>query len=118
MLIVEDDPDIQKIAKHVLASGGYDVATACNGEEALDYLRRGAEPTVILLDLMMPIMDGYEFRKQQREDPKLAPIPVIVCSGCTEVERRAATLGAAAYIDKPFAFPELLRLVDAHRLKG
>ena len=101
----------------MLTSGGYDVAAARNGEEALGCLRGGMQPCVILLDLMMPVMDGYEFRQRQMEDPRLAPIPVIVCSGCTEVERRAVALKAAAHIDKPFEFCELLRLVDTYRLK-
>jgi CheY-like chemotaxis protein len=95
ILLVEDDPDVRYSVTLVLQNEGYDVATAGDGREALEVLRRAA-PALILLDLMMPVMDGFEFRVRQMQDPELARIPVIIFSGGSDLERKAATLHAAA----------------------
>src|SRR2546427_3268392 len=100
ILVVEDDPDARDEMARVLRSEGYDVAAAGDGEQALAELRRAA-PALILLDLMMPVMDGFEFRVRQMQDPALAGIPVIVLSGGRDVQRQAAAPGATSCLPKP-----------------
>jgi CheY-like chemotaxis protein len=78
VLIVDDEADLVSGLSELLESEGYRVATAMDGLEALDQLRRGLRPTVILLDLMMPRMDGWDFRQEQLKDDDLKEIPVIV----------------------------------------
>src|SRR3954468_25043711 len=90
VLIVEDDEDLRDMMAQMLTIEGYRTATAANGREALDYLHHIAKPHVILLDLMMPVMDGWEFRRQQKADPEIAPVPVIVLSALDP--SRAATV--------------------------
>src|ERR1700682_362753 len=79
-LIVEDDASIREAIAEVLRSEGYEASSCGHGREALEYLRDGHHPDVILLDLMMPVMDGWEFRIEQRKDPALATIPVVALS--------------------------------------
>src|SRR5512146_3119469 len=76
ILVVEDDADIRSVLCEILRDHGFDVAAACNGRDALDQLRRGARPSLILLDLMMPIMSGADFRAAQLATPELRGIPV------------------------------------------
>src|SRR4051794_32625764 len=77
VLVVEDDASIRDALAQLLASEGYAVDTSENGARALDRLRSAAAPDVIVLDLRMPVMDGWQFRAEQRRDPDLASIPVI-----------------------------------------
>ena len=114
VLIVEDDPDIRAAMKCLLQLEGHTVATAADGGEALETLRNGLEPGLILLDLMMPHVDGFQFRKEQLKDPRLSPIPVAVYSGHHDPMRYAPLLKAAAYFRKPVEVETLLRIVDAH----
>src|SRR5262245_30022682 len=95
VLIVEDDPDVLEAMCFILENAGYLVATATNGAEALDCLRTEAPPRLILLDLMMPIMDGWHFRSEQARDEKLAAIPVVILTGAGKMAEQAASLGAA-----------------------
>lgn len=78
VLVVEDDPDVRSALAELLSGEGYDVATTSDGGEALDTLRAGLQPSVILLDLMMPNVDGWDFRRAQLDDPKLAGVPVVL----------------------------------------
>src|SRR3954470_23175677 len=78
VLVVDDDQDIREALCDLLADAGYRAASVANGKEALIYLKSGELPCVILLDLMMPVMDGWEFRRQQQGDPRLSKIPVVV----------------------------------------
>src|SRR4026209_1348307 len=80
VLIVEDDEDLREMMAQLLTLEGFVAATVANGREALEYLQHASKPDVILLDLMMPVMDGWEFRRRQQADPDLAPLPVIVLS--------------------------------------
>jgi CheY-like chemotaxis protein len=112
VLIVEDDADLREMMAQLLVLEGFQVATASNGREALDYLRRvhnGETPNLILLDLMMPVMDGWEFRRKQQADPRLAKLPVIVLSALDQ--SRAADVNANAFLKKPLDFDRLLQLV-------
>lgn len=112
VLVVDDDPDIRIELTASLREIGCEVVCASNGEQALDHLRSGAPlPGLILLDLMMPIMDGNEFREHQRNDPLLATIPVVVVTAGREAMRAPAT----AVVRKPFRMETVMRLVDKHR---
>jgi CheY-like chemotaxis protein len=109
VLIVEDDEDLRDMMAQMLTIEGFAAASVSNGREALDYLHTADKPSVILLDLMMPVMDGWEFRRQQKADPDLAPVPVIVLSALDE--GRAAPVDADAFLKKPLDFDRLLDLV-------
>ena len=112
VLIVEDDEDLREMMAQMLTIEGFEATTVANGREALEYLQTAARPHVILLDLMMPVMDGWEFRRRQQADPDIAPVPVIVLSALDPA--RAATVDAAAFLKKPLDFDRLLELVRQH----
>ncbi len=114
VLIVDDDDDIRETITIVLEDEGYSVASAANGEEALAYLRAGTTslPQLILLDLMMPVMDGIEFRAEQQKDPRLAAIPVVVITASGNATARAKTMRANAMIQKPIALDTLLATIE------
>ncbi len=109
VLIVEDDDDLREMMAQLLTLEGFRAETAPNGRAALDYLRRDDLPDLILLDLMMPIMDGWEFRRLQSEDPRLADLPVIVLSALEPP--KTSDLGGATFLTKPLDFDRLLELV-------
>ncbi len=109
ILLVEDDDDALKLLRAILEKEGYRVLTARNGQEALLSLCANERPDVIVLDLMMPVMDGVQFRKEQRESPELASIPVLVVSAHPEAAR--AGIDAAGYIKKPVRAEDLLEWV-------
>ena len=111
ILIVEDDLDVRDALTQVLEFEGYSVVGATNGQEAIDRLREGNLPSLILLDLMMPVMDGLQFRAAQMSDPSIADIPVIVISADGKVDQKAAALGVAAYMKKPLDVDSLLDLI-------
>ena len=85
ILVVEDEPDLRDALTWVLRQEGYAVSAAANGREALDWLRGSSSPWLILLDLRMPLMDGFEFRVRQLQEPNLAAIPVVVLSAYGDV---------------------------------
>ena len=100
MLVVEDDAAIRVSLCDTLEDGGYCVRAAANGAEALEVLARSGPAAVILLDLMMPIMDGTAFRQRQLADPQLADIPVVIMTAAHV--RDVQHLGAASVLRKPF----------------
>jgi CheY-like chemotaxis protein len=112
VLIVEDDEDLRDMMAQMLSIEGFSATSVANGQEALDYLHTAPKPHVILLDLMMPVMDGWEFRRQQKADPEIAPVPVIVLSALDQ--SRAAVVDATAFLKKPLDFDRLLKLVRYH----
>jgi CheY-like chemotaxis protein len=108
ILVVDDDVDCRNLLETALGFEGFGVITARNGAEALAAAREH-QPRLILLDLMMPVMDGYQFRAQQQADAEIADIPVICISGTHQAQRAARRLGAAGCIEKPIALEELIR---------
>ncbi len=92
ILVVEDDLSTREALSMLLSAEGYGVSTAADGVAALEQLRDGQRPGLILLDLMMPLMDGWQFRHEQLRDPSLANIPVIVCSASWRPAKAAAAL--------------------------
>jgi CheY-like chemotaxis protein len=108
VLIVEDDLDIRDALSQILEEEGYAVATAGNGLEALDLLRQGPPPRIILLDLMMPVMNGWQFRAEQRSDPALSAIPVVVISADNNVQEKARSIGVKDCFRKPIEISGLL----------
>ena len=110
ILLVEDDELLRGAMKMVLEWEGYRVACAGDGREALDYLRAGERPALILLDLMLPGLDGWQFRREQRGDPALAAVPVVVVSALDAFDCPEAD----AHVRKPFAAEELLEAVRRH----
>ena len=98
-------------SRDLLEAEAYEVIESGDGGDALARLRVGARPSVILLDLMMPRVDGWQFRAAQVRNPKMAAIPVIVCSGAGNVGEKAASLGIPSYLQKPLDPDALLTLV-------
>jgi CheY-like chemotaxis protein len=109
ILVVEDEVVTRGAIRMLLEWEGYRVDCAADGEEALALLRLGEKPSLILLDARMPGCDGWCFREEQRADPYLADIPVVVISG-----EDASSLAAAGHIRKPFEPKELLEKVRQH----
>ncbi|MBW3623118.1 MAG: response regulator [Armatimonadetes bacterium] len=110
ILIVEDDPDSQDALAMVLEGVGHPVVCASNGREALEQLHREPEACLIMLDLMMPEMDGWEFRRLQKDDPKLAQIPTIVVSALGDSDKRPNG-DVVGYFTKPFDAQKLIEAV-------
>ncbi|MGH7805252.1 MAG: response regulator [Candidatus Binatia bacterium] len=115
VMIVEDDVDTQEALAEILEQSGYRAVTAGNGREALDHLRgtRQPRPCLIILDVMMPVMDGWQFRAEQRKDPELAAIPVIFVTADLDAQGAVAERGGAAFIPKPVQLNKLLEAVRA-----
>jgi CheY-like chemotaxis protein len=107
ILIVDDDTDLRDALAEIFAAAGYSVTTAANGKEALACLDEH-RPNVILLDMMMPVMDGREFLEGKRARPAVADVPVIVASASTTSDE---VPGATATFDKPCDVEELLATV-------
>ena len=115
MLVVDDDRDIRDVLTDALEAEGYRVVTAADGQEALDWLRKGiARPCVVLLDLMMPRLDGIQFRTETLKDPELAALPVVVLSADPTIINTARSLNFAGSLRKPVALEALLAAVHAH----
>jgi len=113
ILLIEDDRDICEIVEQVLADEGYETIAVSNGAEGLAHLRSSApRPFVIVLDLMLPVMDAWQFRAEQTGDALLAGIPVVIFSANPKVGQHADSLGAAAVIRKPPNLDELLSVVN------
>jgi CheY-like chemotaxis protein len=111
VLVVDDDPDILDALSEILEAEGYGVSRARNGQEALDRLDAG-RPDVILLDLMMPVMDGWEFSRRMRErSGETEQPPIIVLSADRNVGARAKEIGAVGHLAKPFELSDLLSMV-------
>jgi CheY-like chemotaxis protein len=110
VLVVEDHADLREMLAVLLESEGYEVQTAGNGVEALRVLAR-TRPSVILLDLMMPVMSGDEFRQRQLADPRYRDVPVICMSAAHDGRVRFERMHATQYFQKPVDFDRLLGAV-------
>ena len=115
IMIVDDDEDIRDTLRYLLEDSGYTVVTARNGSDALDRLHEGARPAVILLDLMMPVMDGYQFVTEKVKHAALAPIPIIVVTADGNANEKAESIGAVSFLRKPFSLDTVLRTVARYR---
>jgi len=115
VLIVEDDPDALDAITTVLEEAGYDALRAANGLEALGQLGdHKGRCDLILLDLMMPVMNGWDFRRRQRETPAFADIPVLLMSAGAHMATVSGELNAAGYVTKPVEMSDLLAVVQQH----
>lgn len=112
LLLVEDDRALQESLCELLEDAGFQVVCADNGRQALDYLQDGPRPCVVLLDLMMPVMNGWEFREEQVRDAKLSDIPVVILSADGRAEMKARMLGAEGWLRKPIEMSRLFRMLE------
>ena len=111
VLVVDDDSPSVEALREMLEYEGYQVVWVQNGMEALERLRESAGYCVILLDIMMPVLDGYGFRKEQLKDPRLASIPIIVITAGGRAREQARELGSDVYFRKPLPPADLLRAI-------
>jgi len=111
ILLVDDNPDVLEVIGALLQTEGYTTATASNGADALAQLRNGLKPCLIILDLTMPVMDGWEFRAEQLADPALCNIPTIVYSAVGAVQEAVGSMRVAGAFEKGGDFTAMLRLV-------
>jgi CheY-like chemotaxis protein len=114
ILVVDDNSAICDMLTEVLEDEGYQVMSASNGQEALSVLQKAPQPpALILLDLMMPVMSGWQFRAAQQHDPSLSAIPTVVISASANLEP-AAALNADGYLAKPINYNNLMQLVERY----
>lgn len=115
VVIIEDDPDIREAVRDLLELEGYFVASYENGKEALEHIHECPEPGVILLDLMMPVMNGWEFLRARKQDPLLSEIPCYVVSAVGNQEQLISE-GAFGVLQKPIDASVVLDLVETHMM--
>ncbi len=113
LLIVDDHADLRDAIGLLFEHEGYQIAEADNGADALTYIRSGQPVDGIVLDLMMPVMDGWEFLANWRADPMWRQVPTLVLTGVSDDRIRASELGGVMVLKKPFAFDELVAAVRA-----
>jgi CheY-like chemotaxis protein len=119
ILVVDDEEMIRDSIVEFLDDNGYQAVGAADGQEALDKLAAtDLLPCLILLDLMMPIMDGRSFREHQLQSPELAGIPVVLFSAYRDLAKTASELNAAGHLPKPLKLTDLLRAVQQHCENG
>ena len=111
VMIVEDDRDTREMLARFLEMEGYVVRQAENGERALEQLKRDGNTSVILLDLMMPVMNGWQFRSAQENDPEMSRIPVIVVTAAGP-QSEIPAISADAWVPKPVDFDKLLATIE------
>jgi len=114
VLIVDDDANTREGLCTLLQIHGYSAVVAANGADGLRKLREGLRPCLILLDLVMPEKNGFQFRVEQIVDPVLANIPVVIYSGDADAEARGAVLGGVACLAKPVDVAKLLHVVKVY----
>jgi two-component system, chemotaxis family, chemotaxis protein CheY len=114
ILIVDDHDDVRESLEMLIQIEGFAVRTARNGLEALEEMRRKPTPCVVLLDLHMPVMDGFAFRAEQRKHADLMAIPVVIFSGHHDVKAAASKLGIEAFFGKPFEIEDVMTLVSRY----
>jgi CheY-like chemotaxis protein len=114
ILVVDDNFVLSEILSTLLGADGFRVCSAGDGQEALECLRGREKPDLIILDLMLPIKDGFAFLKERQKDPALASIPAVVVSGAGDYREQVAALGAVAYLPKPVDSSLLLQTVHRY----
>lgn len=113
VMVVDDDADVRDAIADVVNDNGYQTMIAANGKEAIEQLRGTAvRPCVILLDVMMPIMDGWEFRAELSADPELGAIPVVVLTAHANMDEVVRRMQAVDCLKKPFELSQLLSTID------
>jgi CheY-like chemotaxis protein len=112
ILVVDDDQDLRELMSDVLVTEGYKVASAKDGAEALALLREQPDVSLIFLDLMMPVVSGYEFLQTREADPRLSKIPVVVMSACWEGNEQMT--GSAEFLRKPLRVGTILAMASRH----
>jgi CheY-like chemotaxis protein len=110
ILVVDDDTDLRETLGELLVEEGYDARLFDNGRHALEFLRDGGDPRLILLDLMMPDMNGWQFREEQLKDDRLREIPVVVMTASRSLE--AVPIAAQEVLYKPVGLGELIDAVE------
>ncbi len=115
ILVVDDEPTIVRLMEFILARQGHEMIVAVNGEEALQKIKTH-QPDLVLLDIMMPRIDGYEVAQRLRADPQTAELPIIMLSAKAQDEdiRRGVEVGVDEYITKPFTPDHLVQVVSQH----
>jgi CheY-like chemotaxis protein len=113
IMVVEDHEFAREALGALLCAEGYDVIEAGNGREALASLTKGPRPDLILLDLMMPVMDGWEFIKRQRADWRLCTIPTIVITGIASHDPRCMEMPLVRFLSKPYTAEQLIAAIAA-----
>lgn len=114
ILLVDDDLDLREAAAEALEDAGYSVVRADDGRRALDEMTRGGlRPDLILLDMMMPNLDGWGFRVAQKQVPDIAGIPVVALTAYALTDDERNQLDAAAILRKPVALEELMQAVES-----
>ncbi len=114
VLIIEDDKAVSESMAELLSFEGYDTKVANNGKEGLEILKKGFAPCIILLDLMMPVMDGWTFHSQLKKEPAFLQIPVLVMSGVVDVYNHLGLDGIVGRVQKPINFEALMSLIRMH----
>lgn len=115
ILVVEDQDDIREMIVELASDDGFAVLTAANGQEALTLLRQHPHVRVIVLDLVMPVMNGATFRGAQLEDPAIAHIPIVMLTARDDSSTLASALAAEACLQKPFTSADLLAILARYR---
>jgi CheY-like chemotaxis protein len=118
VLVVDDDAEIRQALAELLQDEEYSVLLAANGKEALDLIARGLKPDVILLDVMMPVMDGWHFLSARLRDPDLVEVPIIIISAGQEAEREARKVGVFEVAKKPLHVDDLIHRIEECRRRA
>ena len=118
ILVVDDHSDLRDALVVLLEHEGYRVADASNGAEALDYLRSGAPVNALIVDLDMPVMNGWDFLAERRQHPTWCAIPTLVFTGVSIAERRRDELGSLPVFTKPVNFDHLLTVLRRAMIHG
>ncbi len=114
ILIVEDDTSIRELLVELLESEGYNVSSAVNGLEGLKKLEADSKPNLILIDLMMPVMDGYTFRTEQLKNNTWAKIPTVVMSAEANAKEKLKSYNITAFLSKPVELDTILQTVERY----
>lgn len=114
ILVIEDDTSIRELLVELLESEGYTVTSAINGLEGLKYLQDQNRPDLILIDLMMPVMDGYTFRTEQLKNPLWSQIPTVVMSAEANAKEKMKNFNITAFLSKPVELDTILKTVSRY----